>query len=120
MRPLCARTTKNHPKIEIGNPNDNTSIQGNLFAQSELNITENRIALIEHDIERKKIVDVDYSNAYDRVEETMGKLRNAISDETKEVWSNNKDVDWVRSELEDTYHDILVNDFRDVLYRFYK
>jgi len=111
---------KHYLRIETRNLKDKSGPQGNLLPESQLRITENRIALVEHDIDRKKVMDIDYSRAYDRVEETMGNLRTAITNETKEVWPHEKDANWVRSESEETYHDILVNDFKDVLYRFYQ
>src|SRR5688500_7370843 len=68
-------------KIEIGQLKDKTTIEVGLLRQSQLSITESRIALIEHDIERQKVRDIAYAKAFNRVEETMGKLRTAISHE---------------------------------------
>lgn len=108
---------KYHLRIEIGKRNGDPSIEGDLLSQSQLRITESRIALIENDIEYKKVTDIDYSKAYDRVEETMGKLWTAISNENMEEGSDRVGAN---QEIEDAYHDILVNDFKNVLYRFYK
>jgi hypothetical protein len=107
-------------RIEIQALKGKLSSDDNLERESQLRITEVRIAVLENDIERKKIMDIDYSKAHGRVEETMGNLRTAISNETKKVWPDEKDTNWVRSETEETYHDIFIDDFKDVLNRFYE
>ena len=55
-------------RIIIGKLNDKTTNEGSLLSHSQLSITENRIALIEHDIERQKVRDIAYAKAINRVE----------------------------------------------------
>jgi hypothetical protein len=95
----------------------NPSLQNDPSITSKLRITETKIALLENEIERRKMTDITYEKAFSYVDERMAELRKAI---WKEDDPSSEDHTTWRLSLEyDTYHDTLVNDFMDVLYRFF-
>ena len=89
------------------------------LAESELRITETRIAILESEIERKQNTDTDYYKSYSHIEEQMKKLRGAISNELESKRQEVSEESKVR-EKKEMYWDMLVNDFRDVLYRVHQ
>jgi hypothetical protein len=92
--------------------------ESRLIADSELRITETRIAILESEIERKQITSIDYYKSYNSVEEKMEQLREAIANDVESKRPNASEASKKR-EKSDIYWGTLVDDFRDVLYRFY-
>ena len=100
-----------------------TTPEDRLDNESGLRITETRIATLSSVIQDRKTRDIEYAKAYDRVEDIMAELRSSIGSELKAVYSSDPQLadlaaDLIASNVNDTYQDILVEDFRDALSRF--
>jgi hypothetical protein len=94
-------------------------VHDRVMKESQLRITETRIALLENEIDHRKITDIGYSKAYTRVEKVMEELRTAIMGKLRNEYTEPEDEERINRESRETYHDMLVTEFRDALYRFY-
>ena len=100
-------------RIDLNNVERSLNPRDRLFQESALRITETRIAMIKNDIDHRKATDISYSKAYNQVDDTMSELYRAISEESKD------EGDLKQKFVQETFHDMLVNEFRDRLYKFY-
>jgi hypothetical protein len=104
-------------RIEVRNLMREMNPEEKLFAESQLRITETRIAILETEVDGKKTRDIEYSGAYKYVEHAMEELRDAISSDLASNFPETVSGKWIQIESEGVYHDILTNDLRDILFR---
>jgi hypothetical protein len=111
-------SAKYHRKIVLQRLNETLTPEEKLLTESNLRVAETKMALIEYQIDRAKITNTDYYKAYAYVETTMKRLRQAITSGLKENINQTKaDELLIHLQVDDDFHDILVNDFMNEFYR---
>jgi hypothetical protein len=87
--------------------------------ESSLRITEVRIAMLENTIKDRQIRDIAYAKSFQFTTAKMDELKGSLAEEAKDEYPEPYEQDLRQKYIDDSYYDLLVDVFKNDIYRFY-